>query len=162
MARSPWPTPRSATRGTSERCLASPGSSISSRTIPASCALREDNTVWCWGEDRAGQLGDGEGVAAAPGTVVQVYWVEDAVQIESARAAGHTCARRQGGEVVCWGVLTSITGGNEHLPVAVGIDDAVDIAARDDCICAVLSAGEVVCRGGPSSWLGGPKGPPKD
>ncbi len=67
------------------------------------CALRDDGTVWCWGYNGYGQLGNGGfDDPAEPSTVpTQVVGLVDAVEI----AAGeyHTCARRSSGSVACWG-----------------------------------------------------------
>jgi len=63
------------------------------------CARRADGTVWCWGHNDYGQLGDGtreDATVAAP-----VKKLVDATQI--AAGGDRTCASRQKGGVVCWG-----------------------------------------------------------
>ena len=63
------------------------------------CARRADGTVWCWGHNDYGQLGDGtreDASAAAP-----VKKLVDAQQI--AAGGDRTCAHRTKGSVVCWG-----------------------------------------------------------
>ena len=62
------------------------------------CAVMPDGTVWCWGGNASGQLGDGTTTASA--TPVQVKGVK-AVLIGA--GAGHTCASTTAGRLVCWG-----------------------------------------------------------
>jgi alpha-tubulin suppressor-like RCC1 family protein len=66
------------------------------------CAVRSDGTVWCWGLDGVGQLGDGaSGSPYITLTAHAVVGLADATQI----AAGlqSTCALRAAGNVACWG-----------------------------------------------------------
>lgn len=64
------------------------------------CALRRSGGIACWGRGDRGQLGTGEADSATTPSMTGLV-VEDAVQI----AVGwrHGCARRAGGEIVCWG-----------------------------------------------------------
>lgn len=68
------------------------------------CARLMDGTVWCWGNDEYGQLGDGtivKGVAVkGKATPVQVAGLENAILV--AAGARHTCALTGKG-VFCWG-----------------------------------------------------------
>jgi Regulator of chromosome condensation (RCC1) repeat len=62
------------------------------------CALRQDATVWCWGQNQDGQLGTGGANTAVP---VQVPGLSGVASV----SAGHlaTCARLLAGGVKCWG-----------------------------------------------------------
>lgn len=71
------------------------------------CALRDDGSVWCWGQNQFGQLGDG--TDATRTTPVLVPGVS-AIAI-SANAA-NSCAVTTTGGVVCWGDNTSGQLGN--------------------------------------------------
>lgn len=63
------------------------------------CALAEGGTVYCWGENLSGQLGDGtRGPRTTP---VRVLGLRGARDI--ACGAQHACARNDAGEVFCWG-----------------------------------------------------------
>ena len=63
------------------------------------CAVRSSGEVVCWGDNRAGQLGNDERAAwVAP---VAVPGIEDAVEVVA--GAEHTCARLRRGTVACWG-----------------------------------------------------------
>jgi alpha-tubulin suppressor-like RCC1 family protein len=62
-----------------------------------SCALRRSGAVACWGHN-GGALGDGTDVDSS--VPVAVVGLDDAIEIS---AGARSCARRIGGEVVCWG-----------------------------------------------------------
>lgn len=66
----------------------------------ATCALRSDGAVFCWGHDDLGQLGDG-----TPGesrfTPMQVSLPGAAVAV--ALGDSHSCAIVMGGDLYCWG-----------------------------------------------------------
>ncbi|MBI5517707.1 MAG: hypothetical protein HY909_28305 [Deltaproteobacteria bacterium] len=81
------------------------------------CALKRDGTVWCWGKNDVGQLGDGGRswdvclelgvyprhrylVRCSP-LPVQVEGLSDIVQVSA--ALDTSCARRSDGAVFCWG-----------------------------------------------------------
>ncbi len=129
--------------------------------VQHSCALASDTTVWCWGLNSAGQLGDGTNVNRR--TAVQVQTDDDPdvnVPLTGVNVvvAGflHTCAILSTGSMRCWGNNSSGQLGDdttEHrsLPVAVaGIDAelrAEVAAAGDGHTCARLSDGSVACWG---------------
>jgi alpha-tubulin suppressor-like RCC1 family protein len=118
-----------------------------------SCARRANGTVVCWGGNSFGQLGAGSAAGAMALSPVAVVGLTDAVEV----AAGHfhTCARRAGGSVVCWGVNVngqlgagSAVGMMALSPVAVaGLTDAVEIAAGYAGSCARRANGSYVCWG---------------
>ncbi|HVV84572.1 MAG TPA: hypothetical protein VHE35_16000, partial [Kofleriaceae bacterium] len=113
------------------------------------CARTEDGHVWCWGEDRVGELGDG--LRARRDAPAQVAGQDDVVQL----AAGDlfTCARTRAGAVLCWGsnldgALGDGSGRDQLRPVAVaGLTDAVELRANGASACARRAGGTVVCWG---------------
>jgi len=114
------------------------------------CARRRGGTVVCWGENHAGQLGDGTQVprTLAPAPVVGLT---DAVEL--AIGTNHSCARRSTGEVVCWGEnalgqLGDGTTTRRFTPTpVVGVDLAVEVAAGFRHSCARRASGELFCWG---------------
>ncbi len=67
------------------------------------CVLRRSGRVSCWGRNEFGALGDGSmGPRTIRLTPVDARSIEDAVGI--ALGGAHSCARRRGGAVLCWGV----------------------------------------------------------
>ncbi|WP_236515039.1 hypothetical protein [Sandaracinus amylolyticus] len=115
------------------------------------CAVRRGGQVVCWGENAYRQLGN-----AGPGSdqpaPVTVRNLGDAVQV----AAGddHTCARRAGGRIACWGrnddgqLGNGSIGGDRSSPGDVeGVTDARELAAGGAHTCAVLQSGSITCWG---------------
>ena len=122
-----------------------------------SCALHQNNTITCWGDNEHGQLGDGTGgtendYSPLP---VSVAGIDDAIAISA--GSSHSCALRQNSTISCWGdnndgELGDGTGGTENdyspLPVSVvGIDDAIAISAGSSHSCALHQTGNISCWG---------------
>ena len=65
------------------------------------CALRKDGTVWCWGQNSAGQMGSGATSTTDVTAPTQVPGISGAVSI----AAGYSfvCATLANRNVLCWG-----------------------------------------------------------
>jgi alpha-tubulin suppressor-like RCC1 family protein len=78
------------------------------------CARRRDNTVQCWGNNGAGQLGDG--TTTNRHTVATVSGVTDTAQLSV--GVNHVCARRTDGTIRCWGGnnVTSVLGAAPPMP----------------------------------------------
>ncbi len=121
------------------------------------CALLQDGTVRCWGQNDSGQLGNGT-VLMNSSTPVRVSGITTAVAISA--GGWHTCALLQDGTVRCWGrnedgqlgngaVITSPpTPSPTPTPVTVtGITTAVAIEAGIFHTCALLQDGTVRCWG---------------
>jgi alpha-tubulin suppressor-like RCC1 family protein len=114
------------------------------------CARKVDGTVWCWGGNFDGQLGDGTTVDR--NVPVQVVGITTAVQI--AVGMNHSCARLQDGTVRCWGQgfegeLGDGSGKNSSTPVSVrGLTGAaLEITVGRDSTCARVDSGTVQCWG---------------
>jgi alpha-tubulin suppressor-like RCC1 family protein len=114
------------------------------------CALFDDGTARCWGENHSGELGTGAVLESA--TPLLVDDLDDAVSI--AAGAYHTCAVRSYGYVVCWG--SPVEGQLGYLvpsspfgdrPIVEGISDAVEVVSGGWHSCALLSNGQVTCWG---------------
>lgn len=67
----------------------------------SSCALRSDGAVFCWGENSAGQLGDGS--ATDRPDPVRVALPAGSVAIQVALGRLHGCALLDDNELYCWG-----------------------------------------------------------
>jgi alpha-tubulin suppressor-like RCC1 family protein len=65
-----------------------------------SCARKPDGTIWCWGRNSWGQLGDGTGVNSS--IPVRVSNVSDATKL-AMPGDDYSCAIRAGNRVWCWG-----------------------------------------------------------
>lgn len=120
-----------------------------------SCARLQNGAIQCWGSNTYGQLGDGtQGSGADKLTPTLASGSSDAVAI--AVGHQHSCARRQGGSIECWGwnqngQLGDGTEGyqtNESTPtLVVGLTTAVELAAGGTFTCAREAGGGVKCWG---------------
>ncbi|NTF17436.1 hypothetical protein G6L37_03290 [Agrobacterium rubi] len=112
------------------------------------CAIRVDDTVWCWGRGSSGQLGNG--VAVTSPNAVQVSGLTDVRAISSGYS--HACAVRNNGSMWCWGLGIAVGYGsttNVSVPTAVkGMDSGVvSIASGNGYSCASKNDGSVWCWG---------------
>ena len=117
-----------------------------------SCALLANGTIQCWGNNYAGQLGNGTYQSSA--TPVAVHGITNAVGV--AAGGAHVCALLDDGTVKCWGSNADGMLGNSNVseasgartPVRVlGLGHAVAIAAGGEHTCALLADGTTRCWG---------------
>jgi len=111
------------------------------------CALKRDGTVWCWGRNTNGELGNGSTIDSY---VPVKALIEDVKQISG--GFYHTCALKRDGTVWCWGWNAYGQLGNgsttdSSIPVKVDIDNVVQIATGRYHTCALKSDGSVWCWG---------------
>lgn len=116
------------------------------------CALTENGGAKCWGNNSAGQLGDGTQVDRL--TPVDVTGLTGGAQALSASSYYHTCAVTVGGGAKCWGnnyrgQLGDGTTTRRLTPVDVaGLQSGVRvISTGSEHTCAVLQTGAAKCWG---------------
>lgn len=73
------------------------------------CARKSDNTLWCWGANESGQLGDGT-TTPHRSLPVQVSALGNLVR-QIVAGFRFTCARKNDGSLWCWGRNRDIIGG---------------------------------------------------
>jgi len=124
------------------------------------CAATSDGSVWCWGYNGYGQLGNGlsgPGILAyTPGKVSSLKPVRTGTHSIAAGAV-HTCAVHSDGTVSCWGYdeygqtgdpSNFMLGGTTTVPHQVaGISTAVKVIAGDYHTCALLNDMTMKCWG---------------
>lgn len=114
-------------------------------SITHTCASYDDGSMWCWGENVSGELGDGTTTNQL--VPVRVRGVSDVIDVGVGN--GVSCAALRSGAVSCWG-RASEGGGVQAAPRAVpGINDAIKVMAYDTAACAIRRTGQVAC------WLPG-------
>jgi alpha-tubulin suppressor-like RCC1 family protein len=115
------------------------------------CALLDDGSVQCWGQNFSGQLGDGTDVdRSRPAAVIGL----GGAVAEVVAGDFHSCALIVGGTVQCWGSNSSGRLGDGSntdslTPIAVtGLaGPAIALEAGKDHTCAIIQGGSVQCWG---------------
>ncbi len=117
------------------------------------CALTTAGYVWCWGNDAAGQLGNGVIDNAPQGTPKKVT-LSGMVGSVSA-GANHTCALLIGGATSCWGdngagqlgIAGTLKTGNPIVTPMPSGRHAMQLSAGWFTTCAVLDNAAITCWG---------------
>lgn len=126
-----------------------------------SCAVLQDKTAWCWGDNGSGQLGNGNMDVTASGGALPVQDSNGKLGSVSKIALGddHSCAQLTGGTVQCWGSNEVGQLGDSSkvglfmataIPVLSGrtpLSGAMDLAVGARSACVVLNSGNVSCWG---------------
>ena len=119
-----------------------------------SCARTVDGSVYCWGDNRAGQLGGGADESVSFGAVRVDSLGDDVASI--AAGANHTCALTTSGQLWCWGdnrngQLGAEVGSHSDEPVLVASlgNDVAGLAIGESAhhTCAILNDGALLCWG---------------
>ena len=116
-----------------------------------SCALLQDGTVRCWGQNDLGQLGNGTTTNSS--TPVAAAGITGAAAVTA--GGFHTCARFPDGTAQCWGRNNAGQLGDPSTltfssptPVRVtGITTATSVTAGGFHTCTLLGDGTVRCWG---------------
>jgi alpha-tubulin suppressor-like RCC1 family protein len=115
------------------------------------CSIVRTGGVRCWGQDDAGQLGDGGAAAAFSAIPVPVSGIATATSL--AGGFQHACAVLPDGSVQCWGrglegQLGNGLNASTTAPVAVsGLTGVTAVGAGFLHSCALLASGGVRCWG---------------
>ena len=116
-----------------------------------SCGILDDGTLWCWGNNSSGRLGDGTTTQRNQPTRV----AGDGVWTQVNAGGQHTCGIQEDGSLWCWGRNnekqvdpTSGSSINYASPHQIGSDtDWVSVAAGAEHTCALTGANTLYCWG---------------
>ncbi|NCO03744.1 MAG: DUF1554 domain-containing protein [Alphaproteobacteria bacterium] len=123
-------------------------------TETASCALKSDNTVWCWGNNQFGQVGNGTSGAPNVLNPVQVSGITNAIDISAISRSAF--ALLDDGRIKGWGNNSNYRLGTGSVasivstPVFVStINNAVKLAdgSGSTHMCAITDTGGMQCWG---------------
>ncbi|MEI4235092.1 hypothetical protein [Roseovarius sp. D22-M7] len=126
----------------------------------AACALRVDGTLWCWGSDASGVLGNGAGGGGTALSEVDGGGTWKSVGMSTTGPnAEHACAIKSDDTLWCWGandhgqVGVGVTGGDYQSPVQVSPGTTWKMVAAghwqngDGHTCAIRSDDTLWCWG---------------
>ena len=111
------------------------------------CARKSDETVWCWGANKYGQLGDGTRMASAVpvrATISQVSHIDVGTL--------HSCAVRRTKSVWCWGrnnyhQLGQRSQSSRAVPTYVPVVRATSISTGGEFTCVISTVNRSQCWG---------------
>jgi alpha-tubulin suppressor-like RCC1 family protein len=111
------------------------------------CGVAVAGTVWCWGRNANGQVGDGTTDERTVPTIVPGPLLLYGVAV----GARHTCALDPSGTAYCWGdnELGQLGQAGEHLePSPVDGDlEFINLTAGTAYTCGTVASGEAYCWG---------------
>lgn len=119
--------------------------------LDSACAVKNDGTVWCWGNNTEGQLGNGNYLPTH--LPQQVIGLTNVVEVSLAMRGSHACARTNENNVYCWGSnpngqlgTISVPKSNVPLQVARFINSS-SISLGANFTCSLSLDKKVVCIG---------------
>jgi alpha-tubulin suppressor-like RCC1 family protein len=117
------------------------------------CGVTRSGSVFCWGQNKGGSLGNGGTTnRSKPGRVVQ----DSSVRFDSVSAGSdHACALTRTGTILCWGTNTfgqlgNNTTGNSLVPVSIAMPFGVtfvQVRAAASFTCGLSTEGVAFCWG---------------
>lgn len=128
------------------------------------CAIRSDNTVWCWGYNDDHHLGNFDKMSS-PRKILS----EDGTPFTAMDVSGgehHTCGLKSDGTVWCWGrnetddagiavsgVVCNGAKASTQIPVQIsGLENIIQISSGTNHVCALSGDGSVWCWGNSYSF----------
>jgi alpha-tubulin suppressor-like RCC1 family protein len=113
------------------------------------CGIRTDGTLWCWGWNQTGQLGNGTVASASrPQQIGTATWRAISTSHD------HTCAIQTDGSLWCWGnnatgQLGDGTTGSQLVPEHIGAATDWDVISCGYAgfTCAIATTGALRCWG---------------
>jgi alpha-tubulin suppressor-like RCC1 family protein len=123
------------------------------------CATMTDQTLWCWGRNQYGEVGDGttasSSLSGARSIPVQIDVQYFAPIVAMSAGDGFTCAHHDDATLTCWGINSrgqlgdgTNTNKNEPTPLTLELGtQATSITIGAEFSCATASDGGVQCWG---------------
>lgn len=126
------------------------GGDVTPTTHSFGCAVSTTRAGYCWGNNTAGELGNGELSVTRPAP----FPIAGAIDFQSISAGmNFACGVAVNGDAYCWGKgdLGQLGGGGQLssvLPVRVATDQKfVQIQAANNHVCALTAGSEIYCWG---------------
>jgi alpha-tubulin suppressor-like RCC1 family protein len=111
------------------------------------CAVRVDGTLWCWGRNGEGELGQGDGSPLQIRAPVQVGTAADWRHVRASQNS--SCGVRQTGQLYCWGdTYDPMAPASSWAPTLVGTDtDWHEVEIETFVVCGLKTGGVQQCWG---------------
>ncbi len=116
------------------------------------CMIQDDGTMWCWGQDLFGQLGNGPALTANQESPTRVS--DPGPWIQVGAGTQNTCGLKADGTLWCWGgdgygELGNGAGGSSDVPVLAGssTDRWTKISIGNYTGCGIKTDGTAWCWG---------------
>ncbi len=114
------------------------------------CAIKDNGTLYCWGFNNNGQIGDGSTTARFSPTLIALPSGRTAQKVSLGNS--FTCVLYDNGTISCWGYNNKGQLGvgdttSRYAPPAAFESNVVDIGAGDAHACALYGNGTVKCWG---------------
>lgn len=116
-----------------------------------SCSLLNDSSVYCWGSNVAGSIGNGSMMNAS----LPVRVLDGVVSLKTSGDGKHVCAVKSNGTIVCWGnndlgqlALDPATSVTKGVPTEVPLSSVKLVGVGAHHSCAATFDGTVWCWGG--------------
>lgn len=119
--------------------------------LNSACALKNDGTVWCWGNNELSTLGNGTNISTH--IPQQVLNLTNVVEISMHARSSHVCARKTDNSIWCWGSnangqVSGKPGPDLNTPILVEkFNDASSLSVGGHHTCILSSFGKVTCIG---------------
>jgi len=116
-----------------------------------SCAIKNDNSLWCWGDNSAGQVGNDSSLSEiTTPTAIGSTWNKISL------GTNHSCGIKTGGTLWCWGDNThSKLGDNTTAaslaPKKIGAASWLEISLGDQFSCGINASKKLYCWGSNTS-----------
>jgi len=111
------------------------------------CAIKTNGSLWCWGANGDGELGDGTNTSRNT-----PYQIMSSGVVSVALGYYHTCAIKTNGSLWCWGNNTSGqlgdgTNTNKNAPVQIMSSGVSSVSLGYNHTCAIKTDGSLWCWG---------------
>jgi len=117
-----------------------------------SCAIRDDNSLWCWGSNATGQIGNGSTENALIPTLIASDTAWDKISL----GTDHSCGIKNNGSLWCWGDNSHSQLGDEettasHIPKLISSEGWSEVSLGNQFSCAINTDNSLWCWGSNNS-----------